>query len=193
MIPKFVVHLLSGGLDSTVLLYDLVSQGCKVHALLFDYGQRHQTELNYAKRHCERLDVAFTLICLPTLEGSALTDSGKGWVVPFRNPIMLSMAVNLAVVIGADSVTIGCNSDDAKDFPDCRWEVMDAMNHAIKLSGLNVEICAPFVNKRKWEIGALGQEFHVNMADTWSCYDGGKKPCGVCPACTKRSQALERI
>lgn len=191
MITKFVVHLLSGGLDSTVMLYDLLAQGCKVHALLFDYGQRHQTELNCAKRHCKRLDVTFTIISIPTLQGSALTDSGEGWVVPFRNPIMLALAVNMAVSIQADCVTIGCNADDAKDFPDCRWEVMDALNHAIKLSGLPVEICAPYMNKRKWEIGALGQKLHVNMADTWSCYAGGKEPCGKCPACRKREEALK--
>lgn len=192
MIPKFIVHLLSGGMDSTVMLYDLQAQECSIHCLLFDYGQKHQRELDFAKRHCKRLDVPFTIICLPTLKGSKLTDSGDNFVVPFRNPIMLSIAVNLAVSIGAESVTIACNADDRDDFPDCRWTVMDALNHAIRLSQLNVEICAPYVNKRKWEIGDLGRQLGVNMDDTWSCYAGGKEPCGTCPACQKRQEAMRR-
>lgn len=178
-------------MDSTVLLYDLVNQGASIHCLLFDYGQRHQKELNFAKQHCTRLNLPFTLICLPTLQGSKLTDSGESFVVPFRNPIMLSMAVNLAAAIGADSVTIGCNADDAEDFPDCRWETIDALNHAIKLSGLLVTIRAPYVQKRKWEIGAIGQELHVNLGETWSCYTGGNEPCGTCPACQKRQLAMK--
>lgn len=187
--PKFIVHLLSGGLDSTVMLYDLVGQQCKVHCLLFEYGQRHVQELIFAKGHCRRLNVPFTTLSIPQLLGSELTDGTGSVVVPFRNPIMLSLAVNFAAAIGADCVTIGCNLDD-KAFPDCRWEVMDALNHAIKLSRLTIEICAPYIQKRKWEIGGLGQELGVQLWDTWSCYKGGDKPCGECDACKKRQFAL---
>lgn len=190
MIPRFVIHLLSGGLDSVVLLYDLLKQGCRVHALLFEYGQRHQVELDYAKSHCRETNTPFTIICLPTLQGSALTDSGEGFVVPFRNPIMLAMAVNLAVAQKADSVTIACNADDAEMFPDCRWAAMDALNHAIRISRLNVEICAPYVNKTKREIVAIGRTLGLDFTDTWSCYRGGNEPCGKCPACIKRTEAL---
>lgn len=173
------------------MLYDLIAQGCRVHCLLFDYGQQHRNELNFAKRHCQRLNVEFTTISTPTLIGSSLTDSGESVVVPFRNPIMLAFAVNIAAAIKADIVTIGCNADDRDQFPDCQWAVMDALNHAIKISRLNVEICAPYVNKRKWEIGDLGRQLGVNMDDTWSCYEGGKEPCGKCLACIKRKEALE--
>jgi 7-cyano-7-deazaguanine synthase len=173
------------------MLYDLQAQGCRLHCLLFDYGQRHQQELNWAKHHCDRLNVQQTVICLPTLQGSILTGSGGTWVVPFRNPVMLAMAVNFAAAIEADCVTIACNADDSADFPDCRWEVMDLLNHAITMSRLNVEICAPYVNKKKWEIADLGRQLGVNMEETWSCYAGGKEPCGTCPACVKRKVALE--
>lgn len=188
--PQFVVHLLSGGLDSTVLLYDLVTQGCKVHCLLFDYKQQHVQELTFAKAHCHRLNLLFTTIELPMLTGSSLTDGKGSVVVPFRNPILLSLAVNLAASIGADSVTIGCNADDAEMFPDCRWAALDAMNHAIRLSGLKVEICAPYVNQRKWWIVRLGGDLKVPMNETWSCYKGGAIPCGHCLACQKREEAF---
>lgn len=188
--PKFVLHLLSGGLDSTVLLYDLVQQGCKVHCLLFNYGQRHEQELTFAKLHCHRLRLLFTTITIPQLRGSELTDGEGTVVVPFRNPIMLGFAVNLAVSIGAETITIGCNKDDAEQFPDCRWATLDALNHAIKLSGLNVEIAAPYVNQAKWWIARLGSDLKVPVNETWSCYKGGVTHCGTCPACLKRNAAL---
>lgn len=188
MMPKIVVHLLSGGLDSVTLLYDLVGQGCKVHCVLFDYGQPHVQELTFAKWHCHRLNVLFTTVTLPKLGG--LTK--KDWVVPFRNPIMLSIAANIAIQAGAESITIGCNMDDRDQFPDCRWEVMDALNHALKLSGYrHVEICAPYLEKHKWEIGGMAGEMGVPTHEIWSCYRGGPKPCGKCPACKKLAKALK--
>lgn len=193
MLPKFVIHLLSGGLDSTVMLYDLQVQGCRLHCLLFDYGQQHaKRELEFARHHAYRLGVEFTTITLPErLRGSKLTACGESWVVPFRNPILLSLAVNLAVSAQADNVTIACNADDAADFPDCRWAAIDALNHAIKISGYSVEIAAPYINKPKWQIGDLGRQLGVDMDATWSCYAGGEVPCGVCPACQKRTLAFK--
>lgn len=188
--PKFVLLLLSGGLDSTVLLYHLIQEGCRVHALLCDYKQRHAQELLCAKAHCKRLNVLYSTLELPELRGSELTDGKGSVVVPFRNPIMLSLAVNVAVSIGAESVAIGCNADDAEVFPDCQWATLDALSHAIKLSGYSVEIVAPFVNQKKWWIAGLGREMGVALEDTWSCYQGGTKPCGQCIACQKRKEAL---
>lgn len=173
------------------MLYDLVTQGCRVHCLLFDYRQRHVQEIDFAKLHCKRLNVQWTRVELPMLLGSKLTDGQGSVVVPFRNPIMLSVAVNFAASIGADSVTIGCNADDAEMFPDCRWAAMDALNHAIKIAGYSVEICAPYVNQKKWWIARLGSDLKVPMFETWSCYEGGLEPCGKCLACEKRSEALK--
>jgi 7-cyano-7-deazaguanine synthase len=186
MNPKFVVHLLSGGLDSVTLLYDLVGQGCKVHCVLFDYHQQHVQELTFAKLHCHRLNVLFTTVQLPKLGG--LTD--KSWIVPNRNAIMLMMAVNVAVEAGAESVTIGCNADDAEMFHDCRWAAIDALNHALKVSHINVEICAPYINKRKWQIAGAAREMGVPANEIWTCYRGGAKPCGTCPACLKLKEAM---
>jgi 7-cyano-7-deazaguanine synthase len=187
MIPKTIVHLLSGGLDSVTMLYDLVGQGHFVHCVLFDYHQQHAQELTFAKVHCHRLNVMFTTVELPRLGG--LTDGD--WVVPFRNPIMLSIAVNIAVQAKADTVCIACNRDDREAFKDCQWAVIDALQHAVTLSGYQVELCAPYIDKRKWEILDLAKTFGIQMHETWSCYKGGTKPCGECPACLKLSEAME--
>lgn len=191
MIPKFIVLLLSGGMDSTVLLYDLIAQGCRVFCVLFDYGQQHQTELNYAKRHCKRLNVEFVIICLPTLRGSKLTGGSGSYVVPNRNAIMLSMAVNVAVESKADIVAYACNQEDVADFPDCRPEFVESFNELLRKAEIKVEVCAPYARKMKWEIGDIGRQLGVNMDDTWSCYVGGSQPCGKCPACLKRQAALK--
>lgn len=187
MIPKTIIHLLSGGLDSVTMLYDFVGQKQIVHCLLFDYQQAHGRELIMARRHCERLNVPYSRITLPALGG--LTD--ESWIVPNRNAILLSVAVNYAIEAKADVVTIGCNADDAEAFPDCRKPFLDAMNQAVRAAGYNVEICAPYLDKKKWQIGGLAQEMHVPLAEIWTCYRGGEKPCGKCPACKKLIAALK--
>ena len=96
MHPKFVIHCLSGGLDSVALLHDLLCQGCKVHCLLFRYGQKHELELRFAKFHCNFTGTKFTVIDLPQFKGSTLTDGDGTVVVPFRNSALISLAVNFA-------------------------------------------------------------------------------------------------
>jgi 7-cyano-7-deazaguanine synthase len=188
---KTIVHLLSGGLDSVVMLYDLHAQGHQIYCLLFDYQQKHgPNELECAQRHCARLGVKYEIMRLPQLRGSSLTDGGAGVVVPNRNAIMLSLAVNVAVTAKADTITYACNADDNEHFPDCRPEFVAAMNAAVHAAGYRVEICAPYIDRRKWWIGGTGRELGVDLSDTWSCYRGGEKPCGECPACQKRKDAL---
>lgn len=187
---NFVVHLLSGGLDSVVMLYDLVGEGTKVHCVLFDYQQRHIKELEFAQRHCERLNVLYTKITLPQLRGSTLTDGSGTVVVPNRNAIMLSLAVNLAVEAKADLVTFAANQDDEEVFPDCRVSFVEAFNQMLKAAELKVQVAAPYLDKRKSWIKRLGDDMGVRLDETWSCYAGGLQPCGECPACKKREAAL---
>lgn len=175
------LHLLSGGLDSVTLLYELQAANTPVHALMVDYGQAHVKELDFAKSHCERLGIASTRLKLPTLGG--LTD--QNWIIPNRNAILLSLAVNTALHLGADSVTIGCNADDRDYFPDCQQSFLDAMNVAVKAAGYDIALCAPYLNKRKWEIGSIAQNLGITSDSIWTCYRGGDRPCGKCPACEK--------
>lgn len=190
MIPKTIIHLLSGGLDSVTMLYDLRQQGHNVHCLLFDYGQRHVQELTFAKGHCHRLGVMFTTITLPSLRGSELTDGKGAWVVPARNVIFLAHAVNIAIAAGASTVTIGCNKDDEAGFPDCRQAFLQLFGTMLTTAELNVEICAPYLDKSKAWIAGLAREMGVPTNEIWTCYRGGSKPCGECPACKKLELAM---
>lgn len=181
-----IVHLLSGGLDSVTMLYWLKSLGLIVQCLLFDYKQRHVQELLFARGHCRKLGVLWQAMELPALNG--LTEDN--WVVPNRNAVMLSIAVNVAVQGGYDTVTIGCNQDDAAMFQDCTPAFIEAMNGAVKAAGYSVRIEAPYITKQKWEIVRLAKKFSVPMNEIWTCYRGGSKPCGECPACKKLAEAL---
>jgi 7-cyano-7-deazaguanine synthase len=187
---KTIIHLLSGGLDSVVMLHDLASQGHMVHCALFRYGQNHEQELTFAKGHCRKLNVQFTAVDLPRLRGSSLTGDSGSVVVPNRNAIMLSVAVNLAFAAKAEAVTFASNLDDASGFPDCRPEFVSAFNAAVKAAGIEVEVCAPYINLTKRQIVDIGRRLGVQLWDTWSCYTGGSTPCGRCAACMKREQAL---
>jgi 7-cyano-7-deazaguanine synthase len=102
----------------------------------------------------------------------------------------LSLAVNVAIQANADMVTIGCNADDEATFPDCRREFISAMNAAVRAAGYQIEICAPYLDWQKWKIGGLAREMGINASDVWTCYRGGPKPCGECPACSKLQLAF---
>lgn len=190
MIPQPIVLLLSGGLDSVTLLYYLRGEGRPVHCALFNYKQRHAQELEFAKYHCHRLGCIFTTIDIPTLRGSSLTDGSGSVVVPWRNATLLSLAVNLAASISTQEVAIGCNADDADMFPDCRKEFIDSFNASLRSAEIDVQVVAPFLTWHKWQIAGLAEQIGVPHHMTWSCYKGGAKPCGECPACKKREEAF---
>jgi 7-cyano-7-deazaguanine synthase len=180
-----ILHLLSGGLDSVVMLHDLVAQGHRVHSLLFDYKQRHRQELEFAKYHARVTGTLFTVVDLPNLGG--LTEAS--WIVPNRNAIFISVAANVAHSAGADTITIGCNKDDEENFPDCRKGFLQAMQTAVTEAGYKIQLCAPYIDKRKWEIGDMARQMGITSSQIWTCYQGGAKPCGECPACAKLREA----
>lgn len=185
MIPKTIVLLLSGGLDSVTALYKHRHDGDSVHAVLVDYKQPHVQELTFAKHHCHRLGVMFTTVDIPALGG--LTE--ESWIIPNRNAILLSIACNIAVRAKAEIVTIGCNKDDEATFPDCRMAFIQTFNVMLSVAQIPVEVCAPFLDWPKTRIFALAQELGVESDFIWTCYKGGAKPCGVCPACLKLQAA----
>lgn len=191
MLPKTVVHLLSGGMDSTVLLYDLIGEGCKVYCVLFDYKQRHVQELEFAKYHCQRMGALYTTIKMDQLKGSELTDGKGSVIVPVRNGNFLMHAANEAVAAGAEAITFAANKDDEATFPDCRMAFVQSFNNLLCTMEIQVEVCAPYIDKTKSWIAARGRDIGVELNKTWSCYQGGKEPCGVCPACEKRNAAMK--
>lgn len=187
MNQKKCILLLSGGLDSITLLYQLIAENCMVHALLFDYGQQHVQELLFAKAHCRRNNVLFTIITLPKLGG--LTGE-TSWIVPNRNAIFIMLAANKAIEAGAESVIIGCNADDEAGFPDCRQSFIQQCNIILQIAKIDVEVCAPFLDWKKWKIARLAQDYGIPSNEIWTCYKGGSYPCGKCPACLKLETAL---
>ncbi|MGB8702687.1 MAG: 7-cyano-7-deazaguanine synthase QueC [Thermosynechococcaceae cyanobacterium] len=217
------VVLLSGGLDSSTVLYSAKSQGLACYALSVNYGQRHRPELNAAIAIAQAAGVVehqAVHIDLGQWGGSALTDlaldlptqrsvSEMGveipiTYVPARNTIFLSVALSYAEAIGASQVHIGVNQLDYSGYPDCRPDYLAAMQEVFRLGtqqgreGQPIEIVSPLINRRKTEIVELGQSLGVPWAQTWSCYsDGGTGhmpvACGVCDSCQLRLAAFAEL
>jgi 7-cyano-7-deazaguanine synthase len=215
--PKAVI-LLSGGLDSTTVLYQARVDGFDCYALSFDYQQRHQKELAAARKVAQMAQVAEHRVVafdLRSWGGSALTDSSielpidrdlgqmaqeiPVTYVPARNTIFLSFALAYAEAIQASRVYLGVNALDYSGYPDCRPEYIAAMQQVFDLgtkqglSGNGIQIAAPLVNLHKTEIIQLGNRLGVSWADTWSCYDGGELACGVCDSCQLRLAAFAEL
>ena len=210
---KKAVVLLSGGLDSAVALYLAKSQNFELHALSFDYGQRHSRELDAAKAIAKKAGAKEHQVVTLKLDkwgGSSLTDSAMeledGDVnrddipvtyVPARNMVFLSVAASLAEAIGAQDIFIGVSEVDYSGYVDCRQEFIDSMEKAINMGTVMgaeknqpIKIHAPFVDKTKAQEIQLGEELGVDFGLTWSCYRGGEKPCGTCDSCLLRAKAF---
>lgn len=205
------IVVVSGGLDSVTLAYYLRSKGYALHLLSFDYGQRHRRELACALSTAVALYANHTTIDLrtlrPLLAGSALTDdiavpdghyaapSMAITVVPNRNAIMLAIAYAAAVAEQAHVVATGVHAGDHFIYPDCRPAFLESFNAMQQLAteGFarpDLALFAPFADKTKADIVALGARLGVPFADTWSCYKGGDLHCGTCGTCMERREAF---
>lgn len=204
------VIILSGGMDSTVALYQAVEKyGAKnVKAINFNYQSKHNDqEYLRAKRSCYKLKVWFKRIDLSTvskhLKSDLLKTGGKipdghyaakimkKTVVPFRNGIMLAIACGIAESFGGGKVIIGNHAGDHAIYPDCRTEFINAMDHAMTLGTyLKVKIVSPFGKKTKADIAKIGDKLGVDWRQTYSCYKGGPVHCGVCSTCYERREAF---
>jgi 7-cyano-7-deazaguanine synthase len=210
---KKAVVLLSGGLDSTVAAYLAKNKGFKIYALSFDYGQKHLRELQCARETANVLQVAEHKIVRLDLSGwgtSALTNATveieEGDVnrsdipqtyVPARNMVFLSVAASYAEAIKAQDIFIGVSQVDYSGYVDCRESFINAMQNAINQGttmaveeGKPITIHAPFIQMTKAQEIVLGTTLGVDFSNTWSCYRGGEKPCGVCDSCLLRAKAF---
>ena len=203
------VLILSGGLDSTTLLYDLLHQGHEVKALGINYGQRHARELEQAARICTEVNVEYRVADLralkPLMAGSSQTDdmvavphghyaeeSMKLTVVPFRNGLMLSVAAAWAISTKSDFITFAAHAGDHAVYPDCRPEFASAFNTALLLGDWHqVELARPYVKLTKAQIVAKGLALGVPYGHTHTCYEGTAEACGRCGTCTERLAAFE--
>jgi 7-cyano-7-deazaguanine synthase len=212
------VILLSGGLDSSTVLYLAKSEGYDCYALSFDYQQRHRRELTAAKTIATAVGVVAHQVVsfdLSLWGGSALTDcqiplpqdralsamseSIPVTYVPARNTIFLSFALAYAEAIAANRVYIGVNALDYSGYPDCRGDYIDAMRSVFRLGtkqgreGDPIEIITPLINLKKTEIIQLGNRLGVPWQQTWSCYSGDEVPCGTCDSCLLRLAAFKEL
>lgn len=206
------IAIVSGGMDSVTLAYQLKAEGYDLHLLAFNYGQRHKKELDYARQCAEDLGADFSIIDLSSvgalLTGSALTDdiavpdghyaedSMRITVVPNRNAIMLSIAYGVAVSQGADVVATGVHAGDHFIYPDCRPRFVSSFDlmQSIAVEGFGAKglrLYAPFVNIGKHDIAAIGAALGVPYDKTWSCYKGDEIHCGTCGTCTERKEAFD--
>jgi 7-cyano-7-deazaguanine synthase len=211
MFPKAIV-LLSGGLDSATAAAQALADGFEVIALSFRYGQRHDRELIAAKQIADHLEIKehFTIdVNLAQWGGSALTDAALAvptegvqpheipvTYVPGRNTVFIAIALSLAEAKQAEAIYLGINAIDYSGYPDCRPEFLAAFQHLATLSskagieGNAPKLVAPLVLDSKVDIVYRALRLGVPISLTWSCYQGGEQPCGVCDSCRIRDRAL---
>lgn len=211
--------LCSGGVDSTTLLAMAVEKyGAEnVYALSISYGQRHDKEIQSAKAVAAHYGVEQRFLDLAAIfaesDCSLLSHSTQdvpqesyaeqlaetegnpvSTYVPFRNGLFLSSAASMALSLGCSVLYYGAHHDDwaGNAYPDCSQEFVNAMNHAItEGTGGELHMEAPFVQWNKADIVREGMKLGVPYELTWSCYEGGDKPCGVCGTCIDRTAAFE--
>ena len=207
--PNTAVVLMSGGLDSAVTAC-IASQHYQLAFLHVQYGQTHaEKELECFYKLVEYFKPAHVLVTeapiLKMIGKSSLTDPNapvEHVVVPFRNTILLSMAVAWAETLPAQAVYIGVTKDDYEKFPDCREEYLAAFQQVVNLGtvtcafyGKPIKVVAPLIHLTKREIVQLGVKLNAPISLTWSCYfpqeDG--QPCGQCIPCRLRQEALKAI
>ena len=208
---KNAVVLVSGGMDSAVVLAIARERGFAVHALSVRYGQRHTSELDAADRVARALGAAAHKtvdVDLRSIGGSALTDDievpdagGEGipvTYVPARNTIMLSVALGWAEVLGSTDLFCGVNAVDYSGYPDCRPEFVAGFEALANLAtkagveGSRFRVHAPLMRMSKAEIVREGLRLGVDFSQTVSCYqaDADGRACGHCDACRLRAQGF---
>ncbi len=210
--------LFSGGLDSTTCLALAIEKygADDVLALSVSYGQKHTKEIEAARAVAKHYGVKLQTLDLAEifadsdcslLKGSSQDVPKESYAeqleetngkpvstyVPFRNGLFLSSAASIALSHGCEVIYYGAHADDAAGnaYPDCSQEFNDAINTAIYLgSGKQLRVEAPFVGKTKADVVAEGLRLHAPYELTWSCYEGGEKPCGLCGTCRDRAAAF---
>jgi 7-cyano-7-deazaguanine synthase len=211
---KRAIVLLSGGLDSTTLLYLARSAGFdELYALTFLYGQKHDRELVSARAVAKAIGVKEHKVVNLSLNDwghSALTDEGTpipeggeregttpATYVPARNMVFLAVAASYADALGITDIFIGVSQVDYSGYVDCRESFILAMEEAINEGTVlgaeekrRVHVHAPFLHASKADEIRLGTRLGVDYSLTWSCYRGGERPCGTCDSCLLRARAF---
>ncbi|MBO4965462.1 MAG: 7-cyano-7-deazaguanine synthase QueC [Muribaculaceae bacterium] len=204
---KDSILVLSGGMDSTTLLYDAKERIAL--AVTFLYGSNHnEREAACAAKNCELLGIEHIVVPLQFMgqyfkssllsgaddipEGNYDEENMKSTVVPFRNGIMLAVACGLAESRGLKHVMLANHGGDHAIYPDCRPGFVTAMSAAMREGTYDgIDIIAPYTNLTKSDIAAIGGRLGMDYSLTYSCYKGGEKHCGKCGTCRERKEAFQ--
>ena len=210
-----IIVLVSGGMDSTTLLWFAKEKFSEVYAISFNYGQKHSIELKFAEQLVRKARVKKHFIVdvphLKGIEGSALTDknieipseeysdSPPITTVPMRNLNFLAIAASFADIYQINNIGIGIHSVDSP-YPDCRAEFASAVEAAINASSImvakkknRITIWTPFLGLTKLDVLKLGLKLNVPFEETYSCYKGTIPPCGECATCRQREEAFKTL
>jgi len=176
-----IIPLVSGGMDSLVMLHRIIKEGHRIpFAIAYEYGQRHVKELQYARKGCNRFGVKLSVLQLPPIPGSMLTDGGGvSYEVPYRNALFILTAAAYAKRAKATRIAIGINKQDAADYPDCCIGFLAQLNNMMAFCG-DIVATAPLIQMTKADIRKEAERLGI---ESWSCYRGGAEPCGECIAC----------
>ena len=203
---KDAVLIISGGMDSTTMLYEYRDEIAL--AITFDYGStQNGRERVCAVTHCQRLGIKHIIVPLEFMhryfkstllmtaadipEGNYNDENMKSTVVPFRNGIMLAIACGIAESNGLKRVMIANHAGDHSIYPDCRPNFVDAMSSAMATGTYeHISVFAPYTYLSKKEIAEHGKALGLDYSETYSCYKGGEKHCGKCGTCRERIMAL---
>lgn len=198
------VVLLSGGMDSTTLLYFAKKVHDHVYALIINYNQRHKKEIDHAIEIAKKTNTPYFVLNLemPKYSGSPLVDSNimipdqdekkqKLTVVPLRNTYFLLHSCGFAIQKQADDIYIGAVQDDYNAYLDCRPEYFKSFQNMLEIQNIHLNIRFPFVKMKKEKIISLGEQLNVPWHLTWTCYQGNDKACGKCDACKERLNAFK--
>ena len=198
--------ILSGGVDSTTLLYD--EQERIALAVSFDYGSKHNAcEIPFAQWHCQQLGIPHVIIPLDFMtryfrsslltggeeipEGHYDDENMRSTVVPFRNGIMLSIAVGMAESNGLQYVMMANHGGDHTIYPDCTPQFVQTFDAAAQAGTfVHIGLRSPYTNLTKADIARRGKALGIDYSKTWSCYKGGNKHCGRCGTCVERREAF---
>jgi 7-cyano-7-deazaguanine synthase len=212
MYQKKAIVLFSGGLDSATSAAIAIQTGYDTIALSFRYGQKHAKELEIAQKLAPKLGIKEHYIIDVNLSlwgGSSLTDEKinipedgvkpneiPSTSVPGRNTVFIAIALSLAEAKEAEAIYLGINAVDYSGYPDCRPEYLKTFQELANLSskagieGKPPQLIAPLIQLSKEDIVKKAISLDVPIKETWSCYQGGEKPCGVCDSCRIRNEAL---
>ncbi len=212
VMSKKAIVLLSGGLDSATSAAIALQDGYETIALSFRYGQKHEKELQAAQTIANHLGIEEHYIIDVNLSlwgGSSLTDADlqipqegvkpdqiPSTYVPGRNTVFIAIALSLAEAKQAEAIYLGINAVDYSGYPDCRpeylaaWQKLASLSSKVGIEDKAPKLVAPLIKLSKVEIVQKAISLNVPIEETWSCYQGGEKPCGLCDSCRIRNEAL---